>query len=208
MMKFKNVSHEKSRHGKPVYYFRVGGGPKIRLPDDYGSKEFVAALDLAKARGVAVPRPQLVRPSFQRTQKRNVGATLERAVKSAKARAKAAGVGYDLDSEWALDQAERQGFKCALTGIPFYMASEAPSHRHPFLPSLDRITAGAGYTKGNVRIVVYAVNVMLMDWGVQTFERVANGYRYTKANKKPPSMPPPLVIGCSNTEISNVISTT
>jgi hypothetical protein len=184
MMKLKNVSHEKNRHGRMVYYFRSGRGPKIRLPDDYGSEHFLAALDLAKREGESLPRDPVGRPSFSATQKRNVGATLERAVKSAKARAKASGVEYDLDKEWVLSQAILQNFKCALTAIPFYMTTEATSSRHPFLPSLDRISAGGGYTKSNVRIVIYAVNVMLMDWGTATFERVANGYRYVKGAQK------------------------
>lgn len=195
MMKFKNVSHERTRHGRLVYYFYAGGGRKIRLPDDYGSQEFVSALELAKSEGVGVPRKPFERPGFQKAQMRKVGLTLEQAVKRAKVAAKASGVDYDLDVEWALDLAKRQDFKCALTNLPFYMANEAASRRHPFLPSLDRIKAGGSYTKDNVRIVVYALNVMLMDWGTATFERVANGYRYTKMSKKTRSMAPPRVKG-------------
>ena len=36
------VSREKTRHGKWVYYFRIGKGERLRLPD-YGSPEFDAA---------------------------------------------------------------------------------------------------------------------------------------------------------------------
>ena len=41
------VLREKSRHGKVVWYFRVKDGPRLRLPDDYGSDEFLAAYRMA-----------------------------------------------------------------------------------------------------------------------------------------------------------------
>lgn len=47
-----------------------------------------------------------------------------------------------------------------------------------YVPSLDRIVAGRGYTTDNARIVLLAVNVMLSDWGADVFEQVANSYRY------------------------------
>ena len=34
---------EKTRHGKIVWYFRIQDGPRIRLPGEYGSDEFMAA---------------------------------------------------------------------------------------------------------------------------------------------------------------------
>lgn len=43
-----NVTREKNRHKKPVFYYRVGKGPRIRLPD-YGTPEFDAAYKAALA---------------------------------------------------------------------------------------------------------------------------------------------------------------
>lgn len=40
---------EKTRHGKTVWYFRVQDGPRTRLPDEYGSDEFMAAYRAAFA---------------------------------------------------------------------------------------------------------------------------------------------------------------
>lgn len=37
-----NVTREKNRHKTPVYYYRVGKGPRVRLPD-YGTPDFDAA---------------------------------------------------------------------------------------------------------------------------------------------------------------------
>jgi integrase len=38
-----HLHHEPSRHGQSRWYFRRGQRPRIRLPDDFGSREFLAA---------------------------------------------------------------------------------------------------------------------------------------------------------------------
>src|SRR5690348_16343294 len=42
-----HLHRETSRHGKTVWYVRVGKGPRIRLRGDYGSPEFNAAYQAA-----------------------------------------------------------------------------------------------------------------------------------------------------------------
>ncbi|MHC2867923.1 hypothetical protein ACVIYH_009056 [Bradyrhizobium diazoefficiens] len=189
MRKPKHVHSEVSRHGRRIYYYRVGNSPRIRLPDDYGSAEFMAAVKLAAESGTAVARDPYVRPSFDRTQKQKVGKAIEEAVKGARQRAATKGIQFDLSTDWVLEQVEAQNFKCCLTSIPFYMATESKSFRNPFAPSIDRIDPSGGYTKTNVRIVVFAINVMLMDWGQDIFERVVSGFRYTKGIKNRTSIP-------------------
>ena len=46
-----------TRHGKLIWYFRVGKGPRTRLPDEYGSPAFLAAYSAALA-GQNVPEAQ------------------------------------------------------------------------------------------------------------------------------------------------------
>lgn len=41
--RYQYVQREVSRHGKVVWYFRMGDGPRHRLPGEYASPEFVAA---------------------------------------------------------------------------------------------------------------------------------------------------------------------
>jgi integrase len=41
--RYQYCQREVSRHGKVTWYFRVGDGPRQRLPGEYGSTEFVAA---------------------------------------------------------------------------------------------------------------------------------------------------------------------
>lgn len=70
------------------------------------------------------------------------------------------GFAFDLDVEWL---ATRLSGVCELTGLSFDMSvrSRRPG---PFTPSLDRIVPGAGYTKANCRVVLFAVNAMLKDF--------------------------------------------
>lgn len=50
------LQRETTRHGKVVWYFRRGDGPRIRMPGAYGSDEFRAAYEAAYAdRPVPVP---------------------------------------------------------------------------------------------------------------------------------------------------------
>jgi hypothetical protein len=37
------LSREVTRHGKPVWYVRIGKGPRIRIKYDFGTPEFMAA---------------------------------------------------------------------------------------------------------------------------------------------------------------------
>jgi hypothetical protein len=99
-------------------------------------------------------------------------------LRGAAERAKKRGREFDLDIDWALAQVAKTGLKCPMTGIPYFMkADRAERGVHPYAPSIDRIDCEKGYTRDNCRIVVFAFNIMLLDWGEAVFARVANGYR-------------------------------
>lgn len=50
---------------------------------------------------------------------------------------------------------------CEVTGLPFDMKPMgSASKKNPYAPSLDRIDNSKGYTVDNVRIVLWAVNLM------------------------------------------------
>ncbi|PCI04582.1 MAG: integrase [Hyphomicrobiales bacterium] len=51
------VQREKTRHGKMVWYFRIENGPRRRLPDEYGSEEFLEAY-FAALKGEPKPAPK------------------------------------------------------------------------------------------------------------------------------------------------------
>jgi hypothetical protein len=77
---------------------------------------------------------------------------------------------FDLDVDW-LERRLAAG-RCELTGIPFNM-SVAGRRRNAFTPSIDRIVAGGGYTKSNCRVVIYALNAAMNDWGLDVVYQVA-----------------------------------
>jgi hypothetical protein len=166
------------------YYYRVGQGKRIRLPDEYGTREFWEAYDLAKERGRQAEKPlNPVILKAKELQKRTK-ARLEKSVRRARLRAKKMGVEFDIEPKWAVDLAERQKFTCVLTGIHFYSEIEHSGRVHPFAPSLDRIDCSRGYTKDNVRIVIFSMNIMLLDWGTQIFEYVVKRYRANSGQRE------------------------
>lgn len=65
---------------------------------------------------------------------------------------------FDIDREF-IEQKLKNGV-CEITGIPFDFTSPGESKKNPFAPSLDRIDNKVGYIKTNVRVVLWAVNLM------------------------------------------------
>jgi integrase len=41
--RFPNLRREHTRHGKPVWYYREGDGPRVRIKGEFGTDEFIAA---------------------------------------------------------------------------------------------------------------------------------------------------------------------
>jgi hypothetical protein len=72
---------------------------------------------------------------------------------------------------------QQQRGLCAISGLPFSLAEFAGVLvKHPFAPSLDRISSQGGYTADNVRLVCIAVNFGMGQWGEElylTFARAA-----------------------------------
>lgn len=53
-----HLEHFKTRHNSLIWYFRVGKGPRVRLPDHYGSEEFWTAYHTALAAHKATKGPK------------------------------------------------------------------------------------------------------------------------------------------------------
>jgi hypothetical protein len=175
----KHILRERTRHGKTVYYFRRNKSGRVRLDGEYGSAEFWKNYAVA-ASGALLPEGNPPRERLdQRIKRGEIELCIRRALPAAKHRAKKRGMAFDLTEEWVREQMQRQDFKCALTGIPFLTDEEGYRVR-AYAPSLDRIDNAWGYTTDNVRIVVFAINLMLSDWGEEVFHRVAKGYRQVR----------------------------
>ena len=74
---------------------------------------------------------------------------------------------------------------CSLTGLPFSYDRVEPGRRNPYAPSIDRIDSSGGYTPDNIRVVCFAINMMLADFGAEVFEPVAKAYFKEASNGKP-----------------------
>lgn len=158
------------------------------MPSDVESAQFKIAYDAAiRGEPIIHVRDMPITPIEARKQRTE--ATLKRAIRSALTRSRMKNLAFDLDFDFLLRMATEQDFRCALTGIEFLAVNEHRGRVCPFIPSIDRIEPSKGYTKGNVRIVIYAVNAMLLDWGEDLFVQVANSYRYWNRTKKGRSKP-------------------
>lgn len=89
-------------------------------------------------------------------------------VNVAKHRAKARGIPFDLSP---LDIQKRiEAGHCELTGIAFNLDEPRAWNA----PSLDQRSPGEGYTRQNVRVVLYALNVMANVWGESRILEIAS----------------------------------
>jgi hypothetical protein len=195
-----HVVRDRSRHGKIRYYFRRGLGQRVRLPDPESPhfwpmyKEVFAGEVL----GISEPVTEDKKPSsvvggldyekakFPRRRKSTrVGVMtfdqyLIEILRSSRTRARKKEVPYDISLDYIKEMAREQGYCCALTGIPFFTYAQANSRIPPFVPSIDRIYPERGYVRGNVRLVCFAVNAMMLDWGEEVFRHVARQYHAFK----------------------------
>jgi hypothetical protein len=104
-----------------------------------------------------------------------------RLVCSIKKRSKREGVDFDLDAGWLSEKLKRG--KCELTGLQFDFSIEN-RRRNSRTPSVDRITAGGGYTKANCRVVLYAVNCLLNDWGLDESLEIARSLVFNQGTSR------------------------
>lgn len=96
-------------------------------------------------------------------------------VRMAAYRAKKAGVEYDLDWEWL--HKKLVAGRCEVTGIELQESG-------PWGPSIDRIEAGAGYTKENSRVVCYMMNVAKNSFTDDDVELFCKAFLEARCRKK------------------------
>lgn len=106
----------------------------------------------------------------------NYPVKLRRLVQMAKNRASAKQVPFNIDTEYMVALWEENEGRCALTGRPFDISRPAFQTTNPNTPSIDRIKPSLGYTKGNVRLIVYHLNMALSDYGTEAFEQLCKDF--------------------------------
>lgn len=102
---------------------------------------------------------------------------LTKVARGAVARARRNNLPYSSDlAGWALATMEAQKGRCAMSGVDFDLTAlghgAAP---RPYAPSIDRVDFSAGYVPGNIRIVCWAVNLLLGTWGDEPALKIAHG---------------------------------
>lgn len=94
-------------------------------------------------------------------------------VTAARGRAKQAGLAFDLDDWLPQLQARIDNGYCEMSGLPFRL----DGGRTWDSPSLDRIIPELGYTITNVRVVLFALNVMMNTWGAEPVLQIASSVK-------------------------------
>lgn len=90
---------------------------------------------------------------------------------NAKERAKKKGFEFNIDIEFLEKKWMSCGGFCELSGLKFeFIVTKTPS---PYRPSLDRIDSLKGYTKDNVRIILFALNRAINKDGLDFYLKIA-----------------------------------
>lgn len=77
---------------------------------------------------------------------------------------------FTIEHQDLVDLWEEQSGKCAVSGIPFNLDFPEKAGEARFdAPSLDRIVPTLGYVKGNIRFVIYQVNMAIGPYGLDRF---------------------------------------
>ena len=174
---YKYIATERTRHGTLVRYLRRPRRRKIRLYEEPGTEAFRAEYITAWNDRTPVKRapPKANRKAIIQG---HISRDVERAIKSAKSRAKAKGLVFSLSGPHLQRKLSAQRYKCAVTGVKFEPRQTGgyPNNRNPWSVSIDRIDPAAGYVDGNVRLITLALNTALSNWGEDVFARLATAY--------------------------------
>ena len=98
-------------------------------------------------------------------------------VNAARSRARQASIPFDLDEYIPALQKRIDRGICELTGLPLNVRDG----RTWDSPSLDRIVPALGYTIDNVRVILFAANVMMNTWGPDPILTIADAIKEQRA---------------------------
>lgn len=94
-----------------------------------------------------------------------------------RARAKTLKAKFDLTKDYIEELYSKQSGLCALSNLPMTQNDKHGFNgQDPYAASLDRIKPNLGYTIGNVRWVLFSINVALNTWGEIEFDKIASAY--------------------------------
>lgn len=138
------------------------------------AKDLLTHRHLIRIRSINTPA---IQPDWSETvAEQETTARFFRMWKNARQRAKKSRIiwALSLDEFWLI--VRQSNGRCAVTGLPF--AIDLTKH-NPEQPSLDRIDSSLGYSPGNCRMVLLAVNYAMNTWGENTFRKIAISFATT-----------------------------
>ena len=98
---------------------------------------------------------------------------LSKLIAMAKNRAKEKKLPFNLSKQFMIDLWEKQKGTCPISHRSFDLESSGVFGQvNPNAPSIDRINPKLGYVEGNVRIVIYHVNVAISEFGLDIFQKL------------------------------------
>jgi len=103
---------------------------------------------------------------------------LSKLLAMAKNRAAEKNVPFDLTHEYLIQLWDENLGCCAVTGRLFDLEKSTEHSVNINAPSIDRIVPSKGYTKGNVRLVVYILNCAMGEYGLDELRNLAKDLAY------------------------------
>jgi len=142
--------NKKWKKEHPVYAAQIARNWRVNHPDE--SKKL--------AREKRLRNPEASREVGRRWRRRHKAKAL---VNSARERNKTKKLPFDLHDHIDEIQKRIDTGHCELTGIPLNLAATPASNYNAV--SIDRVVPQLGYVYSNIRIVAFAVNCMMGNWG-------------------------------------------
>lgn len=93
---------------------------------------------------------------------------------AAKFSSKVKQVAFDLDYEWILEKLKIG--TCEMTGVKFDLEPLPKGRQNPYTASLDRVKPELGYTKTNVRMILWALNAAFNTYGEHIYADIARAF--------------------------------
>lgn len=100
-------------------------------------------------------------------------AMIKKLFKSTVGNANKKGLRHNLSEDDIRQMLIESGGRCQVSGILFSGTRYQNTSRRPWMPSIDRINNSGGYSKKNCRVVCFAVNLALNDWGIEVLKTIS-----------------------------------
>lgn len=104
------------------------------------------------------------------------GSWLHRTIAGCKHRSAKKGRSCSLSADELAAIMRRSRGRCEVTGLEFQFHKGEDARARPLFHSLDRRDASEGYSTANCRLVCYAVNLAMSNWGEDVFAQIATGF--------------------------------